>query len=142
MGPKDCLYPHPNRCDQFIHCEVNADGVSGRPTVKDCPAGLEWNDNEKECDWPQDSTCRDVVQETLDTVTETLPPSDGSFDSSFSCSEAASSQGCMGSNGGGIECIYANPTTQDSYILCTDGLAYIVQCKSGSTYRDAIKACE
>jgi hypothetical protein len=22
-----------------------------------CPAGLEWNDNKKECDWPQDSTC-------------------------------------------------------------------------------------
>jgi hypothetical protein len=22
-----------------------------------CPAGLEWNDNEKICDWPQSSTC-------------------------------------------------------------------------------------
>jgi len=58
MGPKDCLYPHPGDCKQFIHCEVNADGVTGRPTVKDCPADLLWNDNKKECDWPSESTCR------------------------------------------------------------------------------------
>ncbi|CAG2176456.1 unnamed protein product, partial [Oppiella nova] len=32
MGPKDCLYPHPTDCNKFIHCEVNADGQTGRPT--------------------------------------------------------------------------------------------------------------
>jgi hypothetical protein len=57
QGPKDCLYPHPTNCNQFIHCEVNADGVTGRPTVKDWPADLEWNDKEKICDWPSSSTC-------------------------------------------------------------------------------------
>lgn len=57
QGPKDCHYPHPKNCNQFIHCEVNADGVSGRPTVKDCPANLQWNDNKKECDYPAQSTC-------------------------------------------------------------------------------------
>jgi len=59
MGPKDCLYPNPNSCTTFIHCEVNADGKTGRPTIKDCPSGLQWNDNKKECDWPQSSTCPD-----------------------------------------------------------------------------------
>lgn len=57
MGPKDCFYPHPQQCDQFIYCEVDADGSSGRPVVKDCPPGLEWNDNVKECDWLSHSTC-------------------------------------------------------------------------------------
>ncbi|MGH8591368.1 MAG: choice-of-anchor P family protein [Gammaproteobacteria bacterium] len=57
MGPKDCLYPHPDICTQFIHCEVNADGQTGRPTVKDCPPDLEWNDNDKICDSPASSTC-------------------------------------------------------------------------------------
>ena len=57
MGPKDCLYPNPDSCTSFIHCEVNADGVTGRPTIQDCPGGLQWNDNKKECDWPSSSTC-------------------------------------------------------------------------------------
>ncbi|CAG2166206.1 unnamed protein product [Oppiella nova] len=57
IGPKDCLYPHPKECNKFIRCEVSTDGVTGEPTVKDCPAGLEWNDNKKECDWPIHSTC-------------------------------------------------------------------------------------
>ncbi|RMJ21617.1 hypothetical protein PHISP_07510 [Aspergillus sp. HF37] len=57
MGPKDCLYPNPDNCETFIHCEVNADGVSGRPTVKKCPADLLWNDEKKWCDWPRYSTC-------------------------------------------------------------------------------------
>ncbi|CAO3609003.1 unnamed protein product [Cunninghamella echinulata] len=57
LGPNDCTYPHPHNCDQFIVCEVNKDGTAARPITKDCPAGLEWNDNKKECDWPKDSTC-------------------------------------------------------------------------------------
>ncbi|CAO3608999.1 unnamed protein product [Cunninghamella echinulata] len=60
LGPNDCTYPHPDRCDQFIVCEVNADGVTGRPIIRDCPSGLEWNDNKKVCDWPSESTCSNI----------------------------------------------------------------------------------
>ncbi len=58
LGPKDCLYPNPDRCDGFIRCEVNADLKTGRPVHKVCPEGLQWNDSNKICDWPQKSTCR------------------------------------------------------------------------------------
>lgn len=57
LGPKDCLYPDPASCNSFIQCTVNADNITGNPTVKSCPAGLEWNDNEKICDWSDSSTC-------------------------------------------------------------------------------------
>ena len=57
QGPKDCLYPNPDSCTTFIQCEVNADGTTGTPVVRDCPSGLEWNDNNKECDYPTSSTC-------------------------------------------------------------------------------------
>jgi hypothetical protein len=57
MGPKDCLYANPTSCTSFIHCEVNADGVSGLPTIQDCPDGLKWADDIKECDFPSSSTC-------------------------------------------------------------------------------------
>jgi hypothetical protein len=55
-GPKDCLYPNPENCVTFIQCVPQPDG-SGKPQVMPCPAGLEWNDIKKECDWPKDSTC-------------------------------------------------------------------------------------
>lgn len=142
LGPKDCLYPDPENCNQFIHCEVNTDGITGRPTVKACPADLEWNDIKIECDWPVNSTCQHPLQEVEDTVSEVVPPSNGTPDYSFDCATAENTQGCMGKKGGGVECIYANPKSNDSYIQCTDGLAYIVECKSGEAYNDAIKACE
>ena len=56
-GPKDCLYPDPDSCEKFIRCELNADGVTGRPVERDCPTGLQWNDNKKECGDPEESTC-------------------------------------------------------------------------------------
>ncbi|CAF0748834.1 unnamed protein product [Adineta steineri] len=57
LGDKDCLYPNPQDCNSYIHCEVNADQVTGAPAFTYCPASLEWNDNKKECDWPENSTC-------------------------------------------------------------------------------------
>ncbi|CAF0738572.1 unnamed protein product [Adineta steineri] len=56
-GEKDCLYLNPQSCNSYIHCEVNADGLTGTPTVMSCAASLEWNDNTQECDWPENSTC-------------------------------------------------------------------------------------
>ncbi|CAK9254422.1 unnamed protein product [Sphagnum jensenii] len=55
-GPTDCLYPNPENCNSFIQCVPQPDG-SGEPVVMPCPAGLEWNDNKKQCDYPPDSTC-------------------------------------------------------------------------------------
>ncbi|CAG2166321.1 unnamed protein product [Oppiella nova] len=55
-GPTDCLYPNPENCQTFIQCTVNPDN-SGTPVVMPCPAGLEWNDNIKRCDYPESSTC-------------------------------------------------------------------------------------
>jgi hypothetical protein len=58
-GQKDCLYPNPESCDSFIQCVPQSDG-SGIPQEMPCPAGLEWNDTKKECDWPEDSTCPNI----------------------------------------------------------------------------------
>jgi hypothetical protein len=55
-GPKDCLYPNPGSCNNFIQCTPNADGT-GTPVLTPCPSSLEWNDNKKECDLPDDGTC-------------------------------------------------------------------------------------
>ncbi|CAG2110077.1 unnamed protein product [Medioppia subpectinata] len=134
MGPKDCLYPHSKHCDQFIHCEVNADGVTGRPTIKDCPAGLEWNDNEKICDWPVSSTCPSVpttgpppvtTGQTCDcacssptaapVTTEIIPtPStDGSVKFNCPVDDIARTR-CIGPK----DCLYPHPSQCDKYIHC------------------------
>ncbi|CAG2180168.1 unnamed protein product, partial [Oppiella nova] len=54
---RDCLYPHPSNCKQYIECEVNHDHRTGRPTVRHCASGLEWNNNDKRCDSISRSTC-------------------------------------------------------------------------------------
>jgi hypothetical protein len=57
MGAHDCLYPDPDSCTTYIKCEVNADGETARAYVVDCPAGLEWSNDDLECVYPEDSTC-------------------------------------------------------------------------------------
>ncbi|CAO3614297.1 unnamed protein product [Cunninghamella echinulata] len=59
MGPKYCLYLNPNNCNSFIHCIMDTDEINWKPVVLPCPSDFEWNDNEKICDWPSSSTCRD-----------------------------------------------------------------------------------
>lgn len=77
------------------------------------------------------------MQETLDTAKEALPPADGEVDSLFYCDGAKEEQGCESE----VECIYANPKEEGSYVQCTSGTAYVVKCESGLSYSDAIKAC-
>ncbi|KAJ5082319.1 hypothetical protein N7532_011362 [Penicillium argentinense] len=53
-------------------------------------------------------------------------PSDGVINSAVSCTEAQESQGCMGSSGEAIECIYANSDSPKSYIQCNDAIAFVL----------------
>jgi len=57
-GPKDCLYPHPTRCDRFVQC--NDAGIA---YDMPCPQGhngvLHFNPKTKECDYPQNAGCVD-----------------------------------------------------------------------------------
>lgn len=45
-GKEDGLYADPNNPAGFIQC------VGGETYYKDCPDGLVWNDEIKNCDWP------------------------------------------------------------------------------------------
>ncbi|KAM0703487.1 hypothetical protein Q7P35_009426 [Cladosporium inversicolor] len=56
-GPRDCLYPNSKSCTTYIACEALEDGVTAVAHVGKCDAGLEWNDREKKCDFPANSTC-------------------------------------------------------------------------------------
>lgn len=61
-GPKDCLYPSPDSCGSYISCEVTPDGQTARPFIQDCPDSLQWNDNAKMCDYPENTTCGGAVE--------------------------------------------------------------------------------
>ncbi|CAG2100874.1 unnamed protein product [Medioppia subpectinata] len=126
MGPKDCLYPLAGVCDKFIACEINPDGVTGRPTVKDCPPGLEWNDNEKYCDSPVSSTC----------VKPTPQP--------FICpTEDIARTHCMGAT----DCVYPFVGNCSQYIQCVvnaggvTGRPIVMDCPAGLEWNDNNKIC-
>ncbi|OBT84842.1 hypothetical protein VE02_07291 [Pseudogymnoascus sp. 03VT05] len=122
MGPKDCKYPHPMRCNQFIQCNVNEDERTARPTVHDCPAGLEWNGNAKECGWPENSTCNSVgttVDKVLKKDSEILPRGDGvekrnRYDGFVCPREDFLNKSCKRQNG----CMYPHPKSCKKYFHC------------------------
>ncbi|XP_054153527.1 peritrophin-1-like [Oppia nitens] len=122
LGPSDCLYAHPYRCDQFVLCLINKDGKTGRPVVKTCPQGLEWNDNTKSCDWPQSSTCRQLRCPVWDIIrTKCLGPKD---------------------------CLYTNWLNCNTYIQCTvnpdgrTGRPVVMPCPAGLKWNNRNKVCD
>lgn len=144
QGPKDCLYPNALSCDNFIQCMVNADGVTGTPVVMPCPSGLQWNDNEKICDWPSQSTCTDFVQEVADDAKGALPPPGGVAitDGSFDCAAKEESLGCDSTKGLGLNCNFEDPADKcRGYIQCVEGVPYRVVCRAGDVYDSAARAC-
>jgi hypothetical protein len=130
-----CHYPGHNSCDKFMYCDWH-----GKAVIQYCPNGLQFNEEIRACDWPPSPTCRRVVNQVIDIVEAALPPDGGIVDNTFSCGIAKESQGCMGHNIA-LECIYTNPKSSTSYIQCTEGVPYAVQCPDGQVYKDEIKAC-
>lgn len=57
LGKKDCLYANPDECNGYIQCTVDPGEITGTTVYIDCSDGEEWNNNEKECGSPRDSTC-------------------------------------------------------------------------------------
>ncbi|OBT80428.1 hypothetical protein VF21_00840 [Pseudogymnoascus sp. 05NY08] len=160
MGPKDCRYPHPTRCDKFIQCDVNEDGRTARPTVKDCPKSttryLEWNDNEKICVWPKHSTCPKRhsvdtdINDAIKEASDILPRGDGVESkirdaAPFKCpiSDIVITQ-CRGAK----DCLYPNPGSCNTFIQCSasagflSGTPAIKDCLPGREWNDKEKKCD
>ncbi|XP_076325216.1 uncharacterized protein LOC143233152 [Tachypleus tridentatus] len=60
------LFPHPDKCNLFIHCS------NGIPHVKNCPSILHFSPNLKVCDWPWNAGCGKPSDKE--------PPSEGECD--------------------------------------------------------------
>jgi hypothetical protein len=148
-GPKDCLYPNPNNCNSFIQCVPQPDG-SGKPQLMPCPADLKWNDNKKQCDWPQDSTCGNKpinaptaaptqAPTQAPTHAPTNPPDNG-----FQCPRAdIANTGCKGP----IDCLYPNPENCNSFIQCVpqidgSGKPQVIPCPGDLEWNDNQKQCD
>jgi hypothetical protein len=157
MGPKDCLYPNPANCNSFIQCVPQPDG-SGKPVVMPCPAGLEWNDNKKECDYPQDSTCPKNSTQTPTTAATTQTPTTAATTQTpttaattplppggdFVCPrDDIANTGCMGPK----DCLYPNPANCNSFIQCVpqpdgSGKPVVMPCPAGLEWNDNKKECD
>jgi hypothetical protein len=53
--PSEGKFPDPEDCFNYITCVSNGDTLEA--TVKTCVLGLEWNDDKKDCDFEDESTC-------------------------------------------------------------------------------------
>ncbi|CAG2113601.1 unnamed protein product [Medioppia subpectinata] len=139
---RDCLYAHPTNCNEYIECEVNHDHRTGRPSVRHCPSGLEWNDNDKRCDAIERSTCplrhtkdRDVVRyDPDDSSAGDDPPIPG-----YKCPPEDLRKGCDEPT----SCVYQNDKDCATYIRCTTGgYAYLRPCSPGLLWNNIKKVCD
>ena len=53
--PSEGKFPDPESCFNYVTCVP--DGDSFKATVNTCVLGLEWNDDKKDCDNDDGSTC-------------------------------------------------------------------------------------
>ena len=141
-GPKDCLYPNPDSCNNFIQCTVNADNKTGTPVVMPCASAtppLEWNDIKKKCDYAgQPGTCSagssstsspsstsavpitptttpKPIETTTEEKTQGSSSSSPPVDEVFVCPvEDIANNGCKGPK----DCLYPNPDDCHSFIQC------------------------
>jgi hypothetical protein len=100
-----------------------------------CPAGLEWNDKKKECDWPQDSTCPNKPS---------TEPTTNRPDNGFQCPrDNIANNGCLGPK----DCLYPNPAYCNSFIQCVplpDGSSksQVMPCPAGLEWNGMKKECD
>ncbi|XP_029645142.1 uncharacterized protein LOC115219174 [Octopus sinensis] len=50
-------YSHPLRCDVFVHCSQSGDNRTVMASVKECPNGLYWSQEDLTCRHPYDVYC-------------------------------------------------------------------------------------
>ncbi|XP_048587237.1 von Willebrand factor A domain-containing protein 7 [Nematostella vectensis] len=55
-------YAHPENCKMYITCS------NGITYERQCPAGLNWNDAKKLCDWPKNAPCEEKSPTVTDLV--------------------------------------------------------------------------
>ena len=72
---KDCVYTNKRDCKTYIQCIIGSDKRKGVPIIMKCPGALQWNDDEKICDFKEKSTCykeknKPAVVEVEDLSTE------------------------------------------------------------------------
>lgn len=48
--------PHPSDCNKYYLCD------NDHPLLQSCPAGLHWNKQSKNCDWPRNANCEKIEQ--------------------------------------------------------------------------------
>ncbi|KFY32397.1 hypothetical protein V493_00236 [Pseudogymnoascus sp. VKM F-4281 (FW-2241)] len=158
MGPNDCLYPHPTRCNLYIRCEVNDDGRNGRATVKQCPATLEWSTYAKKCDIPKkDSPCaeggnadmpvNDIPNGASDILSRGDHVENKARDAApFQCpmKDMLLTQ-CRGEK----DCVYPNPGSCNTYVRCSvgynllsGGTPSVKNCSPGHEWNDKDKVCD
>ncbi|XP_067375183.1 chondroitin proteoglycan 2-like [Channa argus] len=114
-GKRDGDYTNPKNQYTFYTCS------NGLTYLRDCPAGLIFNESLDICDWPTAA----VPSGTNPTATTTA--SAGTID-----------QFCQGKRDGD----YTNPKNQYTFYTCSNGLTYLRDCPAGLIFRESLDICD
>ncbi|KAF3693508.1 Chondroitin proteoglycan 2 Precursor [Channa argus] len=114
-GKRDGDYTNPKNQYTFYTCS------NGLTFLRDCPAGLIFNESLDICDWPTAA----VPSGTNPTATTTA--SAGTID-----------QFCQGKRDGD----YTNPKNQYTFYTCSNGRTFLRDCPAGLIFRESTDRCD
>ncbi|XP_076315203.1 uncharacterized protein LOC143227818 isoform X3 [Tachypleus tridentatus] len=110
------LFPHPTKCNLFIHCSNNI------PDIKECPSILHFNPRLRVCDWPWIAGCGNNTNITKPDPEPEIP------DDKVTCD---------------CDCCFL-PVKGDcaAYIRCEGGIAYHGRCRGNLLFNRDVENCD
>ncbi|XP_022258941.1 chondroitin proteoglycan-2-like [Limulus polyphemus] len=145
------LFPHPDKCNLFIHCS------HGIPHVKNCPSILHFNPNLRVCDWPWNAGSSHrycSLARAVDLVglvwMDLLEKTNISFTCNvkydklnlFICIKPTLTPTTKPGDCDCDGCFTPDPTDCASYYRCIDGIRVKYTCSPGLYFNRHTKKCD
>ncbi|XP_037930693.1 mucin-2-like [Teleopsis dalmanni] len=128
------LVPYPGNCSKFLVCNCEY------PTVKDCPGGLWFNNEIKNCDYPPNVDCQwsgggDVTVTTPDSTLPTYTPTSEPCTAPIGISDTSCEQYEDGT-------LFRYPYNCNAYINCTQSCPVLNYCPPDKVFNAYLSICD
>lgn len=118
----------PNNCD----CSSYFQCLEGKPVLKHCPPGLEWNAQSDVCDYPESANCH-VTETCAPTVEPTVVPTGSTKPYPDKCPEEDDPE---------HDVLLPVPGDCTSFYKCYKGKPVKIPCPPGQEWADHLKRCD
>lgn len=126
-GDDPVLLPDPTDCTHYYQC------VGETPILEACQPGLEWDNKNHRCDWPEVAQC---------TETESKPPTTPTVPTTHPTGSTTPKPTKCPEDQGEEEILIKNPEDCHSFFKCYKGKPILIKCPPGQEWADELNRCD